>query len=160
MNDYKASVASGTKIEAEIPLFGGNFDEKTYLKYRKEMVSELRQASREFARYGNEEDTANTLTAIARKYGASQSDLNKILQQEKAMGTAGFRLSDAFMKIASSAVDANDALVEQNETLRKIQEATVDYANSIDSLMESMLKSISKSLLIAIASSSLLGSFL
>ena len=138
LNDYKASVASGTKIEAEIPLFGGNFDEKTYLKYRKEMVSELRQASREFARYGNEEDTANTLTAIARKYGASQSDLNKILQQEKAMGTAGFRLSDAFMKIASSAVDANDALVEQNETLRKIQEATVDYANSIDSLMESM----------------------
>lgn len=138
LNDYKAAVASGSMVEAEIPLFGGNFDEKTYLKYRQEMVSELRQASRVFAKDGNEEDTANTLVAIARKYGASQGDLNKILAQEKAMGTAGFRLSDAFMEIASSAVEANDSLVEQNETLRKLEEASIDYANSLDSLMESM----------------------
>ena len=135
---YKAAVSQNTRVAASMPTFGVGLDEKKYLNNLKYLNSDLRQASRNFAKTKDTEALKTEIAAIAMKYGATQDDLTKFLDVQLQINDAGYQLSETFLEVAHSAVAEKESLIEANEALIKSQSEMVNTASSVDSLFESM----------------------
>ena len=135
---YKTAVSQNTKVTASMPTFGVGLDEKKYLENLKYLNSDLRKASRNFAKDKDIDALKTEIAAIAMKYGATQDDLNKFLDVQLQINDAGYQLSETFLDVAHSAVAEKEALIEANEALIKSQNEMINTASSVDSLFESM----------------------